>query len=208
MGRHLPPDDPVSEPPEPSLDSADAVTSQVPDTTPTLSSSQKLQIDTDFAFWLDVNIRDLYRYAYFLCKDRAFAEDLVHDVALKFYRMWHDDERRNTIKERPGYAYTALKNSFIDYSRVPSRTNHREMELLETDTGADPKTVDLETIWTIRDAIQLIGDDERLLIFLVYYQDNTVSAAGRALHLDANQAHRLHKRALAALKPHLEVLRH
>jgi RNA polymerase sigma factor (sigma-70 family) len=184
-------------------------TSQVADNTDHVIPTQSLELQQDFTLWLKEHISQLRQYAYFLCKDKAFSKDLVQDVALKLYRIWDNDERRGLVKSRPGYAFEAVKNSFLDYSKVPSRTNQRET-ILEGEQGEGniSPPIDLETIWSIRDAIRLLDDEHRVLIYLVYYQyDGNVSAAGRVLGMTSSQVNRLHKKALEVLRSRLKNIR-
>jgi RNA polymerase sigma factor (sigma-70 family) len=194
--------DPVTAP------SDDDAVLQAADSTPLLSTAQAKKLEQDFAIWLRPLVKELRRYAYYLCKSREVSEELVQEAATKLYKVWHLDERRELIKSRKGYAFTAVKAAFIDLYRVPSRTNRFEREFQEEEQTANgpQKGLDLETIWTIREAVRKLDDDERLLVFLIYYQGDNVSVAGKHLGLDSNRAHRMHKSALARLRSILAII--
>jgi RNA polymerase sigma factor (sigma-70 family) len=150
----------------------------------------------DMDAWLRDNRDRLLRYAHFHTWDADLAEDVAQDAAMKIFRSWADDELRRRITTSRGYVFTIVKNSFIDFRKVRSRTNEFEDEL--TDEEPHEATVphdDPESGWAVRAAIRRLDDDERDLLFLTYYEDLKVKEAGQLLGLTEAQAYRLHERA-------------
>jgi RNA polymerase sigma factor (sigma-70 family) len=145
----------------------------------------------DFVFWFRGSANQILRWAYFYTKDPKLAEDIAQEAAVKVFKAWADDEKRNMILTSPGYVRTIVKHCFADHRKVLSRTSEREVELdVERHAGAGD-----EIDHSIRMAILELEDAERDMILLVYYSGLTIREAGNQLGLSPARAYRLHEKA-------------
>lgn len=74
---------------------------------------------------------DLYRFAYWLCRDRHFAEDVVQEACLRAWRSWTD--LRNPAQAK-AWLMTIVRH---EYARSVSRKRH-DANVDEVDESALP----------------------------------------------------------------------
>jgi len=149
----------------------------------------------DFVTWFRQFAGQLLWWAYLYARDPKLAEDIAQEAAVKVFKAWPDDETREKILTCPGYVRTIVCHCFLDYIKVPSRTNHREAELDIERYDRDDGRTDHE----LRIAVRDLPGDEQDMIILCYYNDLTIKEAGSRLGLSLSQAYRLHDKALAHL---------
>jgi DNA-directed RNA polymerase specialized sigma24 family protein len=162
------------------------------------------ELDRDYTEWIEPQFAHMERLAYFRCRDYDLATRLAQNAAVKIYLMWGDERRRAAIKEGGfGYVGKVINSAYLDFVRSCSR----EKLLMEKLSGAAMTALrwatgrlDLETVWTVRDAVLSLEDQQLMLIFLIYYEGLNVSEAGRELNLRVDKAHRVHNKALEKLK--------
>jgi len=149
----------------------------------------------DFETWLRQSSRLLLQTARFCTGDEKLAEDIAQEAAIKVFKAWADDKTRDQILTGPGYLRKIVVNCYLDHIKVRSRTRLSEVELdIERDSGFHT-----ENDHSLRIAVLHLGDDERNMIILRYYDDLTTKDAGLQLGLSTSQAYRLHRKALAHL---------
>lgn len=158
-------------------------------------------LDDEFVAWLHEHKAEL------LAHGRMFAgssmgEDMAHEAALKIHKTWSDPAKREKCKSNPRYVQKIVKNAYLDYRKVHSRTNELETELPAEDTG-DARMMrvdDVESSWELTDALLALSDEERTLIFYRYYQGMTIKQAGHVLGLTRSRSYTLHEQALEKLR--------
>jgi RNA polymerase sigma factor (sigma-70 family) len=170
-----------------------------PDDDPMLVSQQDL--DEEFVVWLREHKTELLAYGRMFA-GRFTGEDMAQEGAIKIYKAWSDPAKREKCKCRPVYVQTIVKNAYLDYRKVRSRTNELETELTAEHAGAIGSTHidDHESSWELTDALLGLSDEERTLIFYRYYQGMTIGQAGRMLGLSKSGSYKLHERALGKLR--------
>ena len=78
----------------------------------------------------------LYRYAYWLCRDRWRSEDLVQETVLRAWRSWPGLREHRAVK---GWLFTILYREFARSApRASLQTVPIEESLLEPEDHADP----------------------------------------------------------------------
>lgn len=75
------------------------------------------------------NYQTLQRWALQITSyDRELAEDLLHDVYLRFNQR---QERPDDVESVHGYLYVAIKNAYVTYLRKKTRTASHQLSLLD-----------------------------------------------------------------------------
>jgi RNA polymerase sigma-70 factor (ECF subfamily) len=97
---------------------------------------------------------DLFRFAYWLCRDRALAEDLVQEAFLRAWRAWDELRDPRVVKS---WLFTIVRNERIRmFSRSGPRCAPIDEEVL--DTIAAPEVFDgLD----VRDALAALPESLR-----------------------------------------------
>jgi DNA-directed RNA polymerase specialized sigma24 family protein len=136
------------------------------------------------------------------CKDSHRAEDITQDVLEKFFKKWPDEEYRTRIISKWAYVSNAIKYCYLDWLKNPSRTTQYEWELPDSESWEHPQVYgpDLDLVRDVRNAILQLEDRERLFVYLVYYTDTSLKAAGEMLGMRPIAATRFHKKVLAKLR--------
>ena len=81
--------------------------------------------------------RELFRYAYWLCRDRGRAEDLVQDAFARAWNAWGELRDPGALKS---WLYTILRNEHLrGFERKQLDYDERELEDIDlpVDAGAD-----------------------------------------------------------------------
>lgn len=71
--------------------------------------------------------KDLYRYAYWLCRNGSQADDLVQDALLRAWKHWHRLEDAQAVK---AWLFRIVRREFL---RQLTRTQRQAMDQLDDD---------------------------------------------------------------------------
>src|ERR1041385_5258062 len=94
---------------------------------------------------------DLYRFAYWLCRDRHVAEDLVQEACLHGWKSWGD---LRELAQAKGWLMTIVRN---EYARNLSRKrSHTSLE--DVDEGELPSIPSFEGVLALVDV--MLGTSE------------------------------------------------
>jgi RNA polymerase sigma-70 factor, ECF subfamily len=156
----------------------------------------------NFRTWFRENGGQLLQYASYVIEDTDLARDIAQEAAAKLFKAWPQEDQREKILTSPAYVRRIVVNCLIDHRKHRSRTNERESELVG-ELGDDAR-VDIESGLDVCEAVLHLSEDERYMLFQVYYQDRTIRTAGKELGIPESQAYRLHKRAKRNLAELLE----
>ena len=120
-----------------------------------LGGSKRTAFENAIADCLD----DLYRYAYWLCRDRWQAEDLAQETILRAWRSWPGLREHKAVK---GWLFTILYREFArSASRRRPQTVSDEELLIEPQDHVDPGlALDLDR------ALRGLGKDPRHAVLL------------------------------------------
>jgi RNA polymerase sigma factor (sigma-70 family) len=158
--------------------------------------------DAGFRAWATDHAGSMLAEALWRCKDSHRAQDITQDVLEKFFKKWPDEKYRTRIISKRAYVSTAIKYRYFDWLKNVSRTTQREWELPDSESWENPQVCDpdLDLVWDVRNAILQLEDRERLFVYLVYYTDTSLKAAGEMLGMNPTAATRFHKKILAKLR--------
>ena len=143
-----------------------------------------------------------YRFALALTHDRARAEDLVHEVVLRFVRSEHQVTR--------WVLFRSIKNLFIDELRR-SQARPELVPLVENVACSIPARDDAE--WdeplhlsngTLTHALAKIRPEERAVIYLAAVEELTAQAIADLLEWPRSTVLSLLARGRMKLRAHLE----
>lgn len=170
---------------------------------------------SQFEVLLRPHLESLYRLAYRLTGSRVNAEDLVQDVLTKIFPRTEEMARISNL--RPWLA-RVLYNQFIDDRRSASRS---PLQLVVDNTANETEDDAMESIavnhdgpaqlterhqqqHTLQDAINSLGEDQRIVLMMHDVEGYTISELIEILACPAGTLKsRLH-RARAALREQLK----
>lgn len=129
--------------------------------------------------------------------DYYLAEDLCADVFVKIFKKF--DEYDSSKASISTWIFTVTKNTLIDYYR----TNHISDELTDVyaDENDNMETVyNNETLNELAEALKKLGERERKLIIMRYYNDMTLKDIAVELDISYAYVKILHNKALVEMK--------
>ena len=141
--------------------------------------------------WFSAEYEPLLRFAYFLCGDRATAEDLVQDAFVRLYRA----DREIEVEGFRAYARRTIVNLHNSrFRRI--RAERRALAGHERPRAvAGPEPVD--HVWR---AIQSLPPQQRACVALRFYEDMTEQAVADTLGVSVGTVKKQTHRALSALR--------
>ncbi|MCP8616734.1 RNA polymerase sigma factor SigX [Salirhabdus salicampi] len=77
---------------------------------------------------------DLFRFLFYMVKDRSLAEDLVQDVYVKVLKSFHSFKGESSEKT---WLYSIARHVAIDYLRKQKRKKRRVMDVFNWDDKGD-----------------------------------------------------------------------
>jgi len=98
---------------------------------------------------------ELYRYAYWLCRERFLAEDLVQET---FTRAWQSWEGLRDDKAVKSWLYTILRN---EHARLFEKKRIEMDETQELDEVVDSGSMNAYESFEMRDAIEALPKSYR-----------------------------------------------
>jgi len=98
---------------------------------------------------------ELYRYAYWLCRERFQAEDLVQET---FTRAWQAWDRLRDDKAAKSWLYTILRN---EHARLFERKRIEIDDTQELDEVVDSGSMNAYESFEMRDAIEALPKSYR-----------------------------------------------
>jgi len=98
---------------------------------------------------------ELYRYAYWMCRERFQAEDLVQET---FTRAWQSWEGLHDDKAAKSWLYTILRN---EHARLFERKRIEIDETQELDEVVDSTSMNAYESFEMRDAIEALPKSYR-----------------------------------------------
>ena len=145
--------------------------------------------------WFEAEYAGLLRFAYFVCGDRAHAEDLVQDAFVRLYRAGA------RVEEETVRAYA--RRAIVNLSRSAWRRRGSEQRALrrsgwEVIAPHDPGPRD--EVWR---AILALSPQQRAVIALRYYEDLSEKEIADALGISAGSIKKHASRAMEALRAQL-----
>lgn len=122
------------------------------DSTPVLTNMSSKQ--AKYEALVDAYARDLYRYAYWLCRKPEMAEDLVQETFLRAWRALHSLRDDKSAKS---WLFTILRR---EHARQYDRLTPEMVDDYDFDSQVDEAWADDEVL-TMRSAINLLAQEYR-----------------------------------------------
>ncbi len=139
----------------------------------------------------------LLGYASLILKNRSAAEDVLHQVFLKFL------EGRVPLPREPRpYLFRAIGNAALNHRRGELRETARreELQLFETSTGMESSAAELDA------AIAELPEEQQQIVFLKVWGEMTFEEVAQLLGISSNTAATRYRLALAKLRARLASL--
>lgn len=119
--------------------------------------------DEEFVDYVTARRAYLRRFAYLLCGDWHFAEDIVQNALTKVYLAWPRIRRAGTEE---AYVRKVVLRCFLDEKR---RSWRRETSVAELPENAHPIGLGFEEIDELRSAVAGLPDRQRAAIVLRHW---------------------------------------
>lgn len=139
----------------------------------------------DLAELYDTNAGPVYRLALRLCRNSQEAEDLCHEV---FVRFWRQDRYEPT--RGPLLAYLLLLTRSMAINRINQRRNRRQLmqrwseQLLPASVTSPQESAEHTNLAErVRAALAAIPANQRQVLELAYYEGLSQSVIGERLQL-------------------------
>ena len=125
------------------------------------------------------------------------AEDLVSDVFLKVCQKYGTfDEKKASLST---WIYIIARNTVIDYYRT-SKVYYKISEEFPINGGFDETLIGEEQLDSLADALSRLGQRDRDIIILHYYNGYTLKEVAGKMKLSYSNVKLLHNRALKKLR--------
>lgn len=134
----------------------------------------------------------IYKYCYFKTGDALLSEDLTQETFLRFYKTSKYTEQGKVM----AYLYTIAANLCRDsfrYRKAPCESLDKTIKI------AAPQE-DTDTLLALRQAVNLLDEEEKEVIILVVINGQTLSEAARITGVSRFTLYRREKRALKKLR--------
>jgi len=138
-------------------------------------------------------------YGYLLSKvgNVQDAEDLCGDVFVKIYA--HLDTFDDSKSSLSTWIYNITRNTLYDHFRTSYTASEIDEEYAQVGDFVDDICND-ETIQSLADALEKLGERDRDIILLHYYRGDTLKTIAERMDISYSYAKVLHNNALENLK--------
>lgn len=153
--------------------------------------------DDSFTEFATAESPALFRSATLLCGDRYLAEDLVQETLAKIYVVWG----RRRIDNPAAYAHTTLVRTFVSARRRRSAGEQ------PTETVPEQGAVEVDVVGRLDllGALASLGQVDRAVLVLRFFEDLSVSETADALNLSSVAVRSRTTRALSRIKGLLDA---
>jgi RNA polymerase sigma-70 factor (ECF subfamily) len=169
-----------------------------------LDAARKMDPDA-LAKIFDLYSRPLYKYAFRLCNDACFADQIVGDVFSKLLECLATGRGPNTNLR--SYLYEMAYHIFIDQARYSHRALPMEVVDLEYSEGNSiylgvENRLLMETV--LRAIREELTEDQRHVVMLRFFEDFSVKETAAIIGRKVGHVKVIQNRAIAALRRALE----
>lgn len=144
--------------------------------------------------------RELYLYAFSLCKNHHLAQDLTSDTFFKAYLSVDD------VSYIKYWLFRVCKNLYLDYlkkSREYSSESILERTLINNETPLD-KIIDSEEKKRLYNLVINLKESYKEILILYYFCDFSINEISRSMHITAGATKTMLFRARNKLKKEME----
>ncbi|WP_053363990.1 RNA polymerase sigma factor SigX [Bacillus sp. FJAT-27251] len=155
--------------------------------------------------------QDLFRFLFYMMKDREQAEDLVQEVYIRVLKSYSRFEGKSSEKT---WLFSIAKNVAIDHFRKQKGWKNWLSEKIDLSTTQVRDHLPLpEEIAEQREEIQMMYQcldqctvDQKMVIILRYIHELSISETAEALAWTESKVKTTQHRAIKALKKHMEAM--
>lgn len=136
--------------------------------------------------------------------ERMDAEDLAQTVFMKVFSKWDTFQpEKSSIST---WIFSITRNTLIDHQRAMAFRQHGELSETLADEREDilDHLVMEEEQVRLADALEMLSEEERDLIILHYYSEQTLLYIAELMHRPYGQVKRLHAKALEKLRKQID----
>lgn len=151
---------------------------------------------TEFNVLYERHAPMVYRYALFLCGDRALAQDITSET---FVRVWTAAGaiRQDTVK---AFLFTIARNLYRDSLRRSRRLEGLDGPHVDVRASADKQAEDRSELGFVLSAMQGLPDSDRAVLLMRAQEEMTYQDIARALGVSVVAAKvRVHRARLKLL---------
>jgi RNA polymerase sigma-70 factor (ECF subfamily) len=132
----------------------------------------------------------IYRFCLFLCHDRALAQDLAQDT---YVRALEELGKLKDPAKCLSWLYKIAKNLFLDHLKSPKNAPSEELSDAHAPQDASLAAGDAEFTLHLKQTLDLLAPQDRLLLLLVDLEQRTYSEAAEIIGIsESNVRFRLH----------------
>lgn len=158
-------------------------------------------LPADIAACFEAHRARVYRWAYGLCRRHDDAADVVQDT---FARLMEARPALPNQAATVAWLRRVAERIVVDrWRRAATRPRIAERE----HAGIDAESADEETRRAVRDALQGLSPQQRLVILAKFYDEMTFEQTATELEISVPTAKTHYLRALAALRDRLALVR-
>lgn len=154
---------------------------------------------------------DIFKFLFYMVKNREQAEDLVQEVYIRVLNSYHRFEGKSSEKT---WLFSIARNVAIDHFRKQKGWKQRMIEKFDWSTQQvkDLRPIP-EEIATQNEEIQLMYHcldqctvDQRMVLVMRFIQDLSIAETATALNWTESKVKTTQHRALKAVRLHMEKL--
>lgn len=152
---------------------------------------------------------DIFKFLFYMVKNREQAEDLVQEVYIRVLNSYHRFEGKSSEKT---WLFSIARNVAIDHFRKQKGWKQRMIEKFDWSTQQvkDLRPIP-EEIATQNEEIQLMYHcldqctvDQRMVLVMRFIQDLSITETATALNWTESKVKTTQHRALKAVRMHME----
>ncbi|AHM61421.1 RNA polymerase, sigma-24 subunit, ECF subfamily protein [Flammeovirgaceae bacterium 311] len=175
--------------------------------------------DDDIALWQEFSegnelayeriyhkyVNKLYRYAYVVVKDKALAEDVIHDV---FTDLWSSRKTLGKVRSVRLYLFASVKRRSLRKLKKENVFSNFDLASANPSFGITGSFLDelidvqhKETIAAkIKKCLAALSNRQREIIYLRFYQNMSYEEIAQLLQLDQKYIYNLASKAFGILR--------
>lgn len=155
---------------------------------------------------------DLFRFLYYLVKNKEVAEDLIQEVYIRVLRSYDKFEGKSSLKT---WLFSIARNVSIDYFRkqqslknkIFNQTDWRSLQINDNQPLPDEIAIQNEEIRTLYKCLDACTLDQRTVIIARFIQDLSIAETAKVLGWSESKVKTTQHRAIKVLRKNMEKLK-
>ena len=145
----------------------------------------------------------LFKYGYHLVNEKSVVEDAIHDV---FVGLWTNRQQLVTVRSLRAYLLSSVRHAILRKVTAERRNLLKNNQWVSENLLLGSKNRFEEQdkrINAVRNAINLLTDKQREIIYLRFYQELSYAEISNLLEIELQHAYNMASKAYAFLKDHI-----